>query len=388
MQEHSRQSSKVDSKTQDTPVVQRQPDRAGQEQPKPRSNSRNPLEAIRSEPEPTPQVTDDFSKEVDEFEQSLPKAYDGMSSKTKESWDKMRDSMKQTKKEALEHKRALEALRKEVEDAKSNTPSVDVDRFKKLEAENKSFKEKNAIWELEVSDDFQNHIEAPLNNAYQSLDQIVTTFSIDPSKVDAAFRAKPGPERNKALSEIVDNAEMTAFDAEDFKKAVGTIMDLSFKKQQAYHNAHRVNEATQERMKAERAERDVLTKREFDAADKKFYDKLSNEVRVIKDLLKDTGYAQELREMVKAHRSSEPDIEVKLLQDYAPYLLPKLVEMYEKEIADHGKTKAALKARVGGDAPAGAGHTPASAPQNRQEENLQAGEDVGRAFMQWKQGQR
>lgn len=353
----------------------------------PSGPARNPLDALKVQQDNTQTPTSDVGdKEIEEFEKTLPQPYDGMAPKTRESWDKMRESMKQTKKEALEAKRAKADYEKQLDDLKKSQTTVDDTEFKKTKEERDTLLKKNAIWELELDQKFQQNVEQPLNQAYESLDQIVTTFKLDASKVDAAFRSKPGPERNKALNEIVEDAHMTPFDVEDFKKAVGSIVDLGFKKQQAYQNAMTLNEAAQQRTKEEAQKKVDLSQRQIQEADTKFWDKLTKDVRVIKDILKDTTYANELRDMVKTHRTSEPDVEVKMLADYAPYLLPKVVELVEsrdKEIANLKKT---IKERIGGDAPAGGGHAPAARPQA--EEKLNPGEDVGRAFQAWKSGQR
>lgn len=348
--------------------------------------SKNPLESLLSKPEAKPSVPGD-DHDVEEFEKSLPQPYEGMAPKTRESWDKMRESMKQTKKEALQAKREREDFAKQIEELKKNPVStVDDVEFKRIKEERETLLKKNAVWELELDPKFQANIETPLNAAYQSLDALVDTFKLDPAKVDAAFRAKPGPERNKALNEIVEEANMTPFDIEDFKKATGSIIDLAFKKQQAYQNATTLNEAATQRVKEEASKKQQVSQKQLDEADSKFWDKLTKDVRVVKDILKDTSYANELRDMVKSHRSSEPDPEVRMLADYAPYLLPKVVELVEARDAEIANLKNTIKTRIGSDAPAGGGHPAVAKPAA--EEKLAPGEDIGRAFSAWRAGQR
>lgn len=348
--------------------------------------SSDPLDLLRdtkpAEKVSQPTDTELAAKEA-EWDKELPATPEIKTTASKESWDKMRNSYKSAKREAELARREIQAAKDEVEKLKkAPLAPVAQEEIEQIKQENLSLKQKNAIWALETDPKFQNEILAPLDHASMALGSLMDTYKITQTELDQAFSQKDRTARNKAFNEIITDREMNSFDVEDFKKAIQTVTDLSYKRDEGYNKAAQLNEANQLIAKQEQDKAKQMSQQQIDTEEGKVWDKISKNAPIIKDVLADTTISKAVREKVKEFLSTEQSPEMKVFAGYASYLLPHMKSEVEKRDTEIASLKEALKNHVGGDAPAGAGH----APSERRETTVDTkpGSAIGAAVAEWK----
>lgn len=340
-------------------------------------SAHSPLDMLQST-EVKPEVSSD-DPELTEFEKTLPEADAGMKEPARKGWDALKDSAKRAKKEALEAKKERERLQVEYDEFKKKVPEPTVpEDYQKYKQEATELKQKNAIWALETDEKFKKGVLEPLQTAEYALGGLMQTYKIDATTLEKAFGEKDRSARNRAFAEIITGSEMNPLDVEDFKSAIQTIQDLHFKREEGYQNATKLNEASEARTKEENQKKQRATQREIDDQDNSIFDKLSKNAEVVKDILKDTTFANDVRSKVKDFLSKEQPLEMKVFSAYASYLVPKLRDEIKAVKAELAKTKASLSERTKSDAPIGGGGTPISKPAP--EKPYKPGEAIGVAM--------
>lgn len=353
---------------------------------KPVAPSADPLDLLKDKQDakPVSQPTDaDLDAKMAEWDKELPATPEIKTQASRESWDKMRTSYKTSKKEAELARREAQAAKDEIEQLKkAPLAPVAQEEIESIKKENLSLKQKNAIWALETDPKFQNEILAPLDQASMALGSLMDTYKITQTDLDSAFSQKDRSARNKAFNEIITDKEMNSFDVEDFKKAIQTVTDLSYKRDEGYQKAAQLNEANQLIAKQEQDKAKQMTQQQIDSEEGKVWDKISKNAPIIKDVLADTSVSKAVREKVKEFLSTEQSPEMKVFAGYASYLLPHMKSLVETKDAEIASLKQALKSHVDGDAPAGAGHAPSEKKVTTVD--TKPGAAVGAAVAEWK----
>lgn len=346
----------------------------------------NPLDLLKEpegEKKEVSQLTD-TDAELAAFEKELPVAYEGMGAKPKESWDKMRESSKRAKSEAITAKREAESLKAEIAKLREVpvTPMAP-EEFESIKRENMTLKQKNAVWALETDPKFVQGVLRPLDEAGAALGSLMDTYKISTSELDKAFSEKDRSARNKAFSEIILEKEMNPLDVEDFKKAVQTVTDLSFKRDEGYANATKLNEAAALLAKEEQVKTQEMTKAQISEEEGKVWDKISKNAPVIKDILGDSKVSSDVRAKVKEFLSTDQTHEMKVFAAYASYLLPHIPGLVKAKDTEIASLKQALKDKLDGDATTGSGHKP-STPPAQETGDYKPGSAVGAAVDTWR----
>lgn len=349
----------------------------------PEVKSTNPLEELTKAPvkvEPT-----GHEKDLEDFDKTLPEAYEGMQSQAKKGWEALRSSAKNAKREALEAKRAQEEYKQKLEELQKAPPATQhaPDEVERIKQENEFFKKKNAVWALERDPKFQEAVLSPLDKAGQALGSLMESYKINAGELDKAFSLADRTARNKAFSEIITDKEMNPLDIKDFQDAVTTVMDLSFKRDEAYGNAQKMNEAAEALAKQDREKKQQMSKQEIEGEESKMWDRISKNAPVVKDILGNSATATEVRSLVKSYLSGDQPPEMKVYAAYASYLLPKMKDLVESKDTEIASLKQALKDKVDGDATVGTHRAAAPAADNKQLDT-KPGSAIGAAVSQWK----
>lgn len=353
---------------------------------KPGAPSANPLDLLedKQDAKPVSQLTDaDLDAKMAEWDKELPTTPEIKTQASRESWDKMRTSYKTAKKEAELARREAQAAKDEAEQLKkAPLAPVAQEEIESIKKENLSLKQKNAIWALETDPKFQNEILAPLDQASMALGSLMDTYKITQTDPDSAFSQKDRSARNKAFNEIITDKEMNSFDVEDFKKAIQTVTDLSYKRDEGYQKAAQLNEANQLIAKQEQDKAKQMTQQQIEKEEGDVWGKLSKGDPVITEILSDPILATSTRNRVKEFLAQEQTPQMKVLSAYTSFLSLNLVQRVKDRDAEIASLKQALKSHVDGDASAGAGHAPSEKKVTTVD--TKPGAAVGAAVAEWK----
>lgn len=344
----------------------------------------NPLDLLK-EPEgvkPVAPAEDaELAAKMAEWEKELPTAPEIKTPSNKDAWDKMRESYKTSKKEALSATREKEALTARIAELEKAPPvaAVAPEEIESLRKENLTLKQKNAVWALETNEDFVTKVLQPLDGASSALGSLMETYKITATDLDKAFSEQDRVKRNKLFSDIITDSGMNPLDTDDFRKAIQTVTDLSYKRDEGYANAVKLNEAAAAQMEQQKSQKAEMSKKQIEEEEGKIWEKISKNAPVIKDILADAKVSTDIRAKVKEYLGEEQTHEMKVFSAYASYILPHIPGMVKGLKGEIESLKEALKKAVGGEALAGGGHAPSKAP-NSEPTNFKPGQAVRAAM--------
>lgn len=346
----------------------------------------NPLDLLK-EPEvakpAVPAEDAELAAKMAEWEKELPTTPEIKTPSNKEAWDKMRESYKTSKKEALAAQREKDALQAEIAKLKE-TPVVAVapEEVETLKRENMTLKQKNAVWALETNEDFVTKVLQPLDGAQNALGSLMDTYKITAPDLDKAFMEQDRVKRNKLFSDIITESGMNPLDTDDFRKAIQTVTDLSYKRDEGYSNALKLNEAAKSQEEQQKAQKAEMSKKQIEEEEGKIWEKISKNAPVIKDILADAKVSTDIRAKVKEYLGEDQSHEMKVFSAYASYILPHVPGLVKNLKEEIESLKEALKKAVGGESSAGGGHPPSKAP-GKEPETFKPGQAVGQAMRDW-----
>lgn len=139
-------------------------------------------------------------KEAGETEDELPpegKKEGEEGEKQMSRWNKLRAEEKRAK----QLDKAVETLKKEVEELRKNPIS------KEVQAELERHRQREAIYEVERTREYKESVTAPLAKAEGNITEICTEFKLDPDKMFEAMREIKDYKRQMAIDKILDDAD-------------------------------------------------------------------------------------------------------------------------------------------------------------------------------------